>query len=69
MIFQIHMWVGAGVSAYVLLMSISGSIIVWQNELSKSASIAWLVKAHDNLLSRSNGRFVNGLGGICLVSL
>ena len=69
MIFQIHMWVGAGVSAYVLLMSISGSIIVWQNELSKRASIAWLVKAHDNLLSRSNGRFVNGLGGICLVSL
>src|SRR6516162_3397500 len=43
MIFQIHMWVGAGVSVYVLLMSISGSIIVWQNELSKSASVEWLV--------------------------
>jgi uncharacterized iron-regulated membrane protein len=68
-IFQIHLWVGAGASVYILLMSISGSIIVWQSELSKRVSIEWLVKSHDNLLSRSNGRFVNGLGGICLLLL
>lgn len=32
--FQIHLWVGAGVGLYVVLMSLTGSIIVFRNELS-----------------------------------
>ena len=68
-IFQIHLWVGAAASVYVFLMSISGSIIVYRNELSKRFSIEWLVKLHENLLWGSNGRLVNGLGGIGVTSL
>lgn len=69
LLFQVHLWVGAGLSIYVLLMSISGSIIVWQNELSKHISIEWLVKTHDSLLSGSPGRQVNGIGGAGLLLL
>jgi len=37
--FQIHLWVGGGVATYILLMSISGSLIVYRNELSRRFSI------------------------------
>jgi uncharacterized iron-regulated membrane protein len=68
-LFQIHLWVGAGASLYILLMSISGSMIVYRNELSRRFSIEWLVNLHTNLLSGSTGRLVNGVGAICLTSL
>ena len=68
-IFQIHLWAGAISSMYVFVMSISGSIIVYRNVLSKRLSIEWLVKLHSNLLSGSTGRIVNGIGGIGLTLL
>ena len=68
-IFQVHLWIGAIASMYVLVMSISGSIIVFRNVLSKRFSIEWLVKPHSNLFSGSTGRIVNGIGGIGLTLL
>jgi uncharacterized iron-regulated membrane protein len=68
-LFQFHLVVGALGSVYIALMSISGSIVVWQGELYKVFPIEWLVKAHDNLLAGSPGRFVNGIGGGCLAAL
>src|ERR1700722_1493234 len=60
-LFQIHLWVGAGVGLYVVLMSLTGSIIVFRNELSGWLPIEWLVKLHENLLLRGKSRFVNGI--------
>ncbi len=51
--FQAHQWVGVGVTAYILLMSISGSLIVYRNELTGRFPIEWLVNLHENLLSGS----------------
>jgi uncharacterized iron-regulated membrane protein len=67
--FQIHVWVGAGVAAYIVLMSISGSFIVYRNELSTRFSVERVVYLHENLRAGSTGRFVNGLGAICLTLL
>jgi uncharacterized iron-regulated membrane protein len=67
--FQIHLWVGATVGVYILLMSISGSIIVYRNELSRRFSIEWIVNLHENLLFGTTGRLVNGIGAICVTSL
>ena len=67
--FQVHLWVGAGAAAYILLVSISGSVIVYRNELSKTFSIEWLVNLHENLLAGSTGRLVNGIGAICVTLL
>ena len=67
--FQVHLWVGAGAAAYILLVSISGSVIVYRNELSKTFSIEWLVNLHENLLAGSTGRLVNGVGAICVTLL
>ena len=60
-LFQIHLWVGAVFAAYILLMSISGSAIVYRNQLSGRFAIEWLVKLHENLLLGSTGRAVNGM--------
>ena len=67
--FKIHLAVGAGVAVYVLFMSISGSVIVYRNQLSRRFSVEWLVNLHENLLSGSTGRLVNGIGAISVTSL
>ena len=72
-LFYIHLWVGAGVGLYVVLMSTTGSLIVYRNELERTPSIVpsveWVVDLHENLLFGRNGRFVNGIGAICLILL
>ena len=37
-IFQIHLWTGIGVGLYVLLISVTGSVLVWRNELAFAAT-------------------------------
>jgi len=68
-IFQIHLWVGAGVGLYIMLMSISGSLLVYRDELSKKFSVEWIVNLHANLLTGVTGRKVNGIGACCLLLL
>jgi uncharacterized iron-regulated membrane protein len=68
-IFQVHLWVGAIVAPYVLLMSLSGAAIIFRNELSPAVSLEWLVRLHSELLAGHAGRIANGIGGICTVLL
>lgn len=71
-LFQIHLWVGAVLGMYLVLMSISGSVIVFRNDLEKTSRIAiieWLVDFHANLLSGDTGLFFNGIGAGCLIVL
>ena len=35
-LFQVHMWVGIGIGLYLLMMSVSGSVIVYRDELSRA---------------------------------
>jgi len=58
--FQVHLWIGAAAGAYILLMSVSGSVIVYRNELSGNSFVEWVVRLHENLLSGTTGRFVTG---------
>jgi uncharacterized iron-regulated membrane protein len=71
--FQIHLWVGMAAASYVVVMSLSGSAIVYRNELESSGNsnsivfhvVEWLVELHENLLFGMTGRSVNGIGAIC----
>jgi uncharacterized iron-regulated membrane protein len=67
--FQVHYWAGMGASVYILLMSVTGSMIVFRNEVEKRFSVEWLVNLHENLLFGSTGRMVNGVGAVCLTVL
>jgi uncharacterized iron-regulated membrane protein len=68
-VFQVHLWAGAAAGAYMLLMSVSGSAIVFRNELTGHAFVEWLVRFHTNLLMGAAGRFLNGVGAACLTLL
>lgn len=66
-LFNIHYMVGAVLCMYVALMSLSGSIIVYRDELSPH--VEWLVNLHSNLLAGSTGRLANGVGATGLTLL
>ena len=68
-LFQLHYWIGAVAGAYLTLMSVTGSVLVFRDELSQWRFVEWLVKLHTNLLAGSIGRWVNGIGGGCLTLL
>jgi uncharacterized iron-regulated membrane protein len=68
-IFYVHLCVGAGAGFYVALMSITGSMIVYRNQLLKVFPVEWVVDLHENLLIGASGRFVNGIGAISLILL
>jgi len=72
-LFYVHLWVGAGVGLYIVLMSITGSLIVYRNQLETTPSLVpaveWIVDLHENLLFGDNGRFVNRIGATCVIVL
>jgi uncharacterized iron-regulated membrane protein len=80
--FQVHLWIGIAISLYVLLISLSGSIIVFRRELDRAlcpgpngriacepAAVTWLAEFHDNLLLDHTGRLANGVGAILIAML
>lgn len=68
-LFQVHFWIGTIAGLYVTVVSVTGSIVVFRNQLVNWVAMTWLVKLHTNLLAGSTGRAVNGLGGVCLTLL
>jgi uncharacterized iron-regulated membrane protein len=73
-LFQVHLWSGIGVGLYVLMISVTGSVLVYRNELlfrsvkSPGAirAISELTDLHDNLFGGDTGRTVNGAGAIAV---
>ncbi len=68
-LFQIHYFVGALAAMYLAVMSVTGSILVYRNELYRWPFIQWLVRLHTNLLIGATGRIVNGVGALSLILL
>ena len=67
--FQFHLWVGAAAAGWVLLMSLSGSVLVFRDQLSPLIPIDWLVSLHVSLLAGPSGHFVNAVGALSLILL
>lgn len=81
-LFQVHLWLGLAVGLYVVAICLSGSVLVYRNELYTYFSpvsggpvpagfraTAWLIDFHDNLLAGATGRLVNGVGAWLVVLL
>src|SRR5579885_487211 len=74
-LFQLHLWLGMLASLYIFVMSLSGSAIVFRNQLEASANpqvvaaVESLVAFHSNLLSGDAGRLSNGVGAIVVTLL
>jgi uncharacterized iron-regulated membrane protein len=81
-LFQVHLWIGIGIGLYVMLISLSGSVIVFRRELDRAvcpgpgqtiacepAFVTWLAELHDDLLIGHTGRLLNGVGALFVVAL
>jgi uncharacterized iron-regulated membrane protein len=74
-VFQLHLWVGVLVAAFVFVMSVSGSLLVFRDQLEANPrswrvpAVEWVVKVHEILIAGPIGGAVVGLGGLCLALL
>ena len=79
-LFQVHLWSGIALGLYVFFISVTGSVLVYRNELyvwaappdeEKVGLAYWLVgkliELHDDLLSGPTGRAVNGVGATAVL--
>src|SRR6266700_8128362 len=37
-LFQVHLWSGIAIGLYILMISVTGSVLVYQNELNRAAT-------------------------------
>ena len=70
-LFHVHLWTGIGIGLYILMISVTGSVLVYRNELLFRAKtplelqlVSTLLDLHDNLLAGETGRALNGCGAI-----
>lgn len=71
-LFHVHLWLGMLAALYVTAMSLTGSILVFRDQLESSAApnsarfrvMEALVNFHENLLSGDVGRRLTGVGAI-----
>lgn len=68
-VFNIHYMLGMMASMYIGLMSLTGAVLVYRDELSAWMPVELLVKLHSNLLMGSIGRTINGVGAASLTLL
>ena len=81
-LFQVHLWTGIAIGLYVVVICLSGSVLVYRNDLYSAfapgadgvvplgfRATAWLLNLHDNLLAGQTGRRVNGLGAVAVLVL
>jgi uncharacterized iron-regulated membrane protein len=73
-LFQVHLWSGIAMGLYILMISVTGSVLVYRNELMFRAKsprdfqvIYGLADLHDNLFGGPTGRAINGLGALVIL--
>jgi len=74
-LFEFHLWVGMLAGAYVFVMSMSGSVLVFRNQLEANSesrlvpTVEWIVRLHENLLGGMTGHVINGIGALSFTLL
>jgi len=73
-LFQVHLWCGLAIGLYILMISVTGSVLVYRNELFRMSpgmlvATSWLLDLHDNLLAGETGRTVNGIAAFAIFAL
>ena len=68
-LFQLHFWVGVALGGWVLLMSLSGSLLVFRDPLSQLLPMNWVLDLHKSLLGGPTGLVINAFGGFSLLLL
>src|SRR4030095_1735040 len=72
-LFQVHLWSGIAIGLYIFMISVTGSVLVYRNELFVASprvmrATFWLLDLHDNLLAGEAGRRTHGVGSFALLA-
>lgn len=68
-LFQAHLWTGIAAGLYILMMSVTGSVLVYSNELYTAATLAPIIskgsgpRLTDDQLAEAARRFISRLPG------
>lgn len=81
-LFQIHLWSGIGFGLYIFFISVTGSVLVYRNELYMAATpdqrsgeqvplgirlVSTLIELHKEFLAGPTGRTLNGVGAVAVM--
>lgn len=73
-LFQIHLWSGIGLGLYIFFISVTGSALVYRNEMYEAAEsqaairfVSALIDIHTDFLAGDTGRIINGVGAIAVL--
>lgn len=75
LVFQIHLWSGIGLGLYVFFISLTGSVLVYRNEMYVAAAkspagirfVSALIDIHTDFLAGTTGRILNGIGALAVL--
>jgi len=80
LLFQVHLCCGVAVALYVLFISITGSVLIYRNELYEYfipredtfgaagvRAVSTLIALHENFLAGPAGRTLNGFGAMAVL--
>src|SRR4030095_1558615 len=73
-LFQVHLWSGIAIGPEIFIISVTGSVLVYRNELFVASprimrATFWLLDLHDNLLAGETGRQLNGVFAFAVLAL
>ena len=80
-LFQVHLWFGLVLGLYVVMLSVTGSILVYSRELNRllaspdeeftrgQFALLRLTRLHDDLMFDSTGQWWNGVGSLLVTVL
>jgi uncharacterized iron-regulated membrane protein len=73
-VFQVHLWNGISLGLYIVFISVTGSVLVYRNELYAAATtqsdmrlVGMLIDLHADLLGGTTGRQLNGMGALAVL--
>jgi uncharacterized iron-regulated membrane protein len=68
-VFQLHLWIGVIAGGWMLVMSATGSALVFRDQLAFMPGLDALLFLHTSLLIGPAGRAVNAIGALALIAL
>lgn len=82
LLFRLHLWCGVTVALYILFISLTGSVLIYRNELYEFfipredsfgaggiRAVSTLIALHENFLAGPRGRTVNGIGAMAVLMM
>ena len=80
-LFQVHLWLGLVLGLYIVMLSVTGSILVYAREINRLLSspdeeftagqfaLLRIARLHDDLMFDSTGQWWNGVGSLLVTVL